>query len=233
MKGISCQRPGLSFHLTKPIAVFVLVCAPCATGGITFGATATWTGGGGDMSWANWQNWNWDQDDCNKNHVVPGTITDPTSDCYNPAVNIPDGMGTVNQDASLMGYITNFTLGSSDVLNGSMSTLDNVTISGGAVVNGAVSASQTTSPGSVPGTLTNNGTINLTGGAASGCTIVNSGTIIGYGSIFTHTILRSVETREPPSPRPTQTRSRRPAATSSSEGRGTTRGRSRSTAVQH
>jgi uncharacterized protein (TIGR03437 family) len=154
-------------------------------GGIAFSATAAWTGGGGDMSWANWQNWNWDKDDCNENHVVPGTITDPTSDCYNPAVNIPDGMGTVNQDASLMGYITNFTLGSSDVLNGSMSTLDNVTIAGGAVVNGAVSASQTTSPGSVPGTLTNNGTINLTGGAASGCTIVNSGTIIGYGSVFT------------------------------------------------
>jgi uncharacterized protein (TIGR03437 family) len=137
------------------------------------------------MSWANWQNWNWDKDDCNENHVVPGTITDPTSDCYNPAVNIPDGLGTVNQDADLMGYITDFTLGSNDVLNGFMSSIGNVTIAGGAIVNGGVSASQTTEPGSVPGTLTNKGTINLTGGGVGGCTIVNSGTIIGYGSVFT------------------------------------------------
>lgn len=197
MKGIY-GRPGLSFHVGSQrnrmtrfyltdLALFVLVCAcaPCAIGGITPNATATWTGGGGDNNWGTGENWSWSAADCNENNVVPGSITDPTSDCYNPTVNIPDGKGTVNQNTLLPGYISDFTLGSGDVLSGFLGSTGNVTIAGGAVVNGGVSASETTQPGTLPGTLTNKGTINLTGGGVGGCTINNSGTIIGYGSVFT------------------------------------------------
>jgi uncharacterized protein (TIGR03437 family) len=173
------------FCLTR-LAVFVLVCAcaPRATGGITTGATATWTNGGGDNNWGTGENWSWTGDNGACMNVVPGSFTDATSPCYQPTVNIPDGSGTVNQNAELSWLIGDFSLGSGDVLNGFMSSAGNVTIAGSAVVNGGVSASSTIYPGELPGTLTNKGTINLLGGGVSGCIIVNSGTIKGYGSIF-------------------------------------------------
>jgi fibronectin-binding autotransporter adhesin len=144
-------------------AILVCGCVPFALYGQV---TATWTGGGGDSSWSDGNNWSWDNSACQGPSNSPGTFIDNTSPCYTANVMIGGGF-TVNVNVQFMSVVQNLTIGSSAFLYGTVNPEGTATIGSGAYVSGGVFAA---------GVLTNQGTI--VGGASGGPVNNNNGATI-------------------------------------------------------
>jgi uncharacterized protein (TIGR03437 family) len=163
-------------------AILVCGCAPFALYGQY--PTATWTGMGNDGSWANGNNWTWDNSQCNDPTGVayPPATFYQGSPCYTANVVIGAGV-TVDEDEDGMSAINNFSLGAGSTLMGAANGTGDTMIGLGAIVSGGASA------GSSSGVLSNQGAIF---GSVSGATVTNTkdGIIHAsgqYASVIAHT----------------------------------------------